>query len=118
MKKYAAITVSAKARYEDGGREEALYRAAGVMEDLPAGYRVIYDEPEESGMAGTETVLVISPRRVELSHTGAVRSHLVFAEGETHTSAYETPYGTLPLSVYTAALRQRLLLRHQRKPFW
>ena len=107
MRQKAVITVSAKARYDNGDREEMLYTATGAAEHTPDGYRIEYAEPEQSGMAGTETTLLLSPRRVELSRRGAVQLRLLFAPGESCSSDYETPCGMFRITVTTASLRVR-----------
>ena len=107
MKRKVWITVSAKARYEDGKKEKTLYTAAGTMEDIPMGWRFTYAEPEESGMAGTATLVEVAGRSVELIRLGTVRNHLSFSPGQAFESLYETPYGKMNMEVHTGSVRSR-----------
>ena len=102
------IFVSAAVHYADGSGDKTRVAAAGSMENDGALWRICYAEPEDGGMAGTETVLSVSPQRMELTRTGAVRLHLVFVPGETYASVYETPYGTFDAVAHTQALRVRM----------
>ena len=108
MKRQAIITVSAKTRYEGEESEKTVYTVGGTLEDTPDGWRVTYAEPEEAGMAGTETQMDILSGRVELTRAGAVRARFVFAPDRPFHSVYETPYGNLNAAVYTRSLRVRL----------
>ena len=110
MKRKAVITVSAKTRYADAKREKSIYTVSGTMEETAAGWQLVYAEPAESGMAGTLTVLDISPGRVVLTRSGAVTHNFIFSQGDTFSTVYETPYGRLNTEIHTGALRARLNL--------
>lgn len=99
MKQDVTITVR-------GG--ETTYTAPGTMEETPSGWRLAYDEPADNGMAGTSTALAVSDGRAVLTRVGAVRCEMVFAQGETHASVYETPFGKSTVEVRTQTLRARL----------
>ena len=88
--------------------KDASYTVRGVWETTEDGFRLAYDEPAEYGMAGVTTELALAEGRAALMRTGAVRSEFRFAEGERHSSVYETPHGSFPAEVETRALRARL----------
>ncbi|MBE6910249.1 MAG: DUF1934 domain-containing protein [Ruminococcaceae bacterium] len=108
MEHNATITVRAEARREDGECERIAYTVPGAFEQTAAGWAVVYAEPEESGMAGTQTRLDVASGRAELTRAGAVSSRMVFSPGSAFTSLYETPYGRLRASVRAASLRARV----------
>ena len=67
-----------------------------------------YEEGADSGMAGVRTTLRIAPGQITLLRKGPWRCRMVFQEGETHEGLYETPYGALPMRLYTRRLRAQL----------
>ena len=85
----------------------AAYTARGVWEKVEDGWRLAYDEPEETGMGGVATALTLSEQCAVLRRTGAVRCELRFAVGAPHSSWYETPHGSFPAEVVTHALRAK-----------
>lgn len=107
MKRNALITVSAKARYTGAGREKTIYTVNGTMEEAGAGWRVSYAEPEDSGMAGTVTMLDITRKSVELTRAGSVHHYLIFTQGLPFSSVYETPQGKFNTEIHTGSLRAR-----------
>ena len=99
MERRATITIRGK---------DASYTARGVWASAKNGWRLVYDEPAEHGMAGVTTALALSERCAVLTRTGAVRSEFRFAEGERHSSVYETAHGSFPAEVATHSLRAKL----------
>lgn len=62
-------------------------------------YFAVYDESEISGMKGTQTTLKIGENNISIIRKGTTTSNLFFKEGTNHVSLYDTPYGTLEVSV-------------------
>lgn len=105
MRRNVRITVAARTRWEDGAEERESYTVPGVLEAAGGGWRVIYTE---RGAGDTETALAFSAGCVEWTRSGAVRSRLRFAPGESCASVYETPWGSFPLEARTDFLFVRL----------
>ena len=82
--------------------------SAGTLEQTEGGYTISYQESELTGLEGTTTVLQVSEGQVTLLRQGGVNSVMVFEEGRQHVSVYETPEGTLAISVNTQRLRSAL----------
>ena len=82
--------------------------SAGTFEQTTEGYTITYQESELTGLEGTTTVLQVSEGQVTLLRQGEVNSVMVFEEGRQHVSVYETPAGTLTISVNTRRLRSAL----------
>ncbi len=62
---------------------------------------VMYDEvhPEENKV--TKNTVKIYDGTYEVIKKGLTNTHLFFQEGKTHTTMYETPFGSLVLDVFT-----------------
>lgn len=82
--------------------------SAGTLEQTEEGYTITYQESELTGLEGTTTVLRVSKGQVTLLRQGEINSVMVFEEGRQHVSVYETPEGTLAISVNTQRLRSAL----------
>lgn len=82
--------------------------SAGTFEQTAEGYTITYQESELTGLEGTTTVLQVAEGQVTLLRQGEVNSVMVFEEGRQHVSVYETPAGTLTISVNTRRLRSAL----------
>ena len=107
MKRNVWLTVHGEQQYEGMAPDSAEQRLRGTIEETPDGVRIVYEEPGADGADATRTRLDMSADSVTLTRTGEVRSEMVFRPGESHTSYYATPYGTLPVTVETESARWR-----------
>ena len=96
------ITVRGEQEYENGERDHTDLTADGVLADTPEGWALSYDEQ------GTRTAFLIGAQRVVLRRSGTLKSEMTFEVGKTHTTVYELPFGTLPMTVSTDSIRQKL----------
>ena len=71
----------------------------GTMTFRDRGWDISYEESALTGMEGVTTTFRVTPGRVELNRTGALRSQMVFQEGVSHDSLYDMPFGALMLTV-------------------
>lgn len=95
------ITVSSR-KDDTGGEPEILQFVTGgsyAMEGTNA--VIVYAESAVTGMEGTTTTLKASPDSVILIRSGKLASMLIFEEGKTHTTDYETDYGAIHIGVAT-----------------
>ena len=67
-----------------------------------------YEDSAATGFEGCETVLNINENGVSMERTGAISSQLVLETGKKHMCHYMTPYGDLPLGVYTEDIKDNL----------
>ena len=102
MKYEVFLTVRGEQEYDGGETDKIELTADGTLEDTADGWVLSYDEQE------THTAFLIGARRTVLRRSGTVKSEMIFEEGETHTSVYELPYGTLTLATDTDSIRQKL----------
>lgn len=62
-------------------------------------YYIVYKETQITGMDGTTTTIKISEDTVSLIRFGSVCSKMIFKEGYSHASTYDTIYGSLDINV-------------------
>ena len=87
----------------DGERDSLVQQVEGRLTQEDGGWLLTYAQ-EEQGLT-TLTSLSLSGEKAVLRRSGAVGSQMVFQEGQAHSSLYETPYGSLPMSLHTQQLR-------------
>ena len=83
----------------DGHPEEVELITQGDFYKEGDTYFAVYDESEISGMKGTKTTLKIGCDNMSIIRKGTTTSNLFFQEGTNNVSLYNTPYGTLEVSV-------------------
>lgn len=90
------------------GKETMTQRTEGRLCRDGAGWLLSYREGEDSGLGETRTTLRLEEDRATLTRSGELTAHMVFQVGRPHTSLYETPYGKLPMTIRTLALKTDL----------
>jgi uncharacterized beta-barrel protein YwiB (DUF1934 family) len=93
----------------DGMDEDGMELVTqGTLSDHPDGYVIAYAESELTGLEGTQTTLEIGPNCVTLLRTGQICAQMVFEQGRTHRSLYDTPYGSMEIGIRTRQLRSTM----------
>lgn len=87
----------------DGDAQTTELVADGALLQTASGVRVTYSHGENGAYLRT-TVETVGSREVRVRHSGDVRSELVFEAGAAHETPYETPYGVLPLRIFTESV--------------
>lgn len=83
----------------------------GRMTEKNNKFYAFYEEPEESGLAGTKTTIKWDYDRVIILRSGTVDCRQEFAMGLVSESIYQTPHLALPsgrrpsIYMFTAAIR-------------
>lgn len=98
------ITIQSRQCFADLKEDWVEQVAPGCLEQGPGGYILTYLEGESSGLGGTRTTLELEKGKITLTRAGEYHSQMVFEEGASHVSDYQTPYGTLPLEILTQRL--------------
>lgn len=62
---------------------------------------IIYDEVQSDETGITKNTVKVCKGHYEVIKHGVTNTHLIFEEGKSHTTLYETPYGSLCMDVYT-----------------
>ena len=102
------ISIKSNQIYDEREPDFIELISAGTLEQTEEGYTITYQESELTGLEGTTTVLQVSEGQVTLLRQGEVNSVMVFEEGRQHVSVYETPAGTLAITINTRRLRSEL----------
>lgn len=71
----------------------------GELSYREGGWDVCYQESELTGLAGVTTTFRVEPGKVTLTRTGNLHSQMIFEEGVSHDSLYETGFGALMITV-------------------
>ena len=87
-------------QYFDGIDPDATeLMTEGTMTLTENGMVLAYEETALTGMEGTTTSFQIQGPQVILTRSGTVNSQMVFEEGVSHDSLYETDFGALMITV-------------------
>ena len=98
MKKEVNIVIGTESIGETGETDHISLTTQGTLFKKDGLFYISYNEnPEEFGK--TLTTIKIKNDRVELIRTGNVSSKLVFLKNRPFKSSYNTPYGSLPLTL-------------------
>ncbi len=94
-------------READGQKEESTVLENGELTTTEQGHRITYCNTAE-GMEDVLSTLMVSPRRVVIENSGAMRSCLTVELGKTHRCEYDTGYGLLTLETAARQIDNRL----------
>lgn len=108
MRENVVISIISYQMYDEQESDRIELMSAGTLEQTEEGYILSYEESELTGLEGTTTVLRVEPGQVTLLRQGEVNSVMVFEEGRQHVSVYDTPEGSLTVSIHTRRLRSDL----------
>lgn len=65
---------------------------------------VIFEEEQEGFSEKVKTMIKFTHKNVAITKTGLLRSHMVFEQGMSHETDYNTPYGMMKMVVDTSSL--------------
>lgn len=108
MEQQVTVTVLGEQRYEGVEPERTKLVTDGTLEILSDGYRVFYEEPQGSDLAGTKTTLEVFGDYAVLVRDGQIRSVLRFEVGHPHTSLYEMSVGSLTVEIHTTSFENKM----------
>ena len=99
MKQKVMLHICGKQHYEGQDPDVIELVTAGTMEKCDDGWEICYEESEMTGLAGVTTIFRREKGKVTLSRKGKLQSQMVFQEGMTHDSLYQSEFGALLISV-------------------
>ena len=108
MEKDIIIEVCGLQNYDDQEPDGVELVTEGTYAEKDDGIYISYEESEMTGMECTTTTMKIEDERVSIVRAGAVRSHMVFEEGQKHLSYYDTPYGSLTIGVRARSISKKI----------
>lgn len=88
----------------DGTVEENKSKATGEAYYKNDMWYVTFTEQDEEGKE-TKSLLKVAEDKVELTRKGQVSTKLVFEKGKKYSTTYDTPFGSMLLSVETSVFR-------------
>ena len=81
------------------------YRVSGIMKKTKEGYRIEY---REEGDVFFTTIDTFADDTVSLNRVGPINTHMVFADGKTHTCICNTGFYPLHMRIRTKSLDNSL----------
>lgn len=86
----------------DGNNECTLTKVLAVMEIRKFDYRLVYIEKlSEDGKSTANAEMLISKQGMRIKRQGALTSDFLYENALVHHTTYQTPYGTLPITITT-----------------
>lgn len=91
------------------GETKALeFISIGQAEEKGENLKISYEESEVTGLTNTKTIIELFKDSkkdcVSITREGEFKSHLVFSLDKSHSTFYETPYGTFDIVIETKKL--------------
>ena len=106
------VLLSIQGRQSYAGQEPDTIELVteGTLEETEDGWKLCYEESDLTGLQGVSTTFQIAGNTVTLTRTGKLNSQMVFREGVTHDSLYQTEFGALMLTVCATRVESNLTL--------
>ena len=93
------LSIRGRQSYRSQEPETIELVSEGELTYRDGGWDVCYQESELTGLAGVTTTFRVEPGKVTLTRTGRLHSKMVFEEGVSHDSLYQTEFGALMITV-------------------
>lgn len=103
MTKDVIVTIDGRQLGEEDGVISTT--ASGIYHQRGNKHFVYYDEKAEDGEGITKNTIKITPNQIEIIKKGINSSHMIFHVKETTDTCYQTPYGSLLLTIQTLELQ-------------
>lgn len=108
----ALFTILGMQRDCDGEENRVELMTQGTVERQENGILLRYEESEATGMAGSRTQLTLGCGSVDMQREGEYGMKLHFERGKQFYSRYETPYGSMGLSVLSREVSHRFTAKN------
>ena len=99
MKRNVMLSIRGTQNYMDQDPDVIELVTEGTLKKTEEGWKLLYQESSLTGMEGVTTCFDITPEKLVLTRTGALKSRMEFQKGIVHDSLYEMPFGALLLRV-------------------
>ena len=99
MSRGVILSIQGRQSYRGQEPDAIELVSEGELSYRDGGWDVCYQESELTGLAGVTTTFRVEPGKVTLTRTGSLHSQMVFEEGVSHDSLYETDFGALMITV-------------------
>ena len=96
------LRVVSRMTEDDGGTHEIKCARRGVLREQDGGVALDYEDEQDGERARIE--LWSDARGARMTRRGMTSAVLAFTPGEKTSGVYRTPYGEIPVAVYTHGL--------------
>ena len=101
MSRGVILSIQGRQSYRGQEPDSIELVSEGELSYRDGGWDVCYQESELTGLAGVTTTFRVEPGKVTLTRTGRLHLKMVFEEGVSHDSLYQTEFGALMITVKT-----------------
>lgn len=108
MKKTVMLSITGRQTYADQEPDVIELVTEGTLEKVGDSWRIFYEESALTGLQGVNTEFLITDKTVTLTRTGKLNSQMVFNEGVSHDSLYQTEFGAMMLTVCATRVEANL----------
>lgn len=98
------VLVNIEGRQPDLVEESVKSSASGIYHLCNGKHYIQFDEISDGGKNVVHNTLKITNTQMDVTKKGALNSQMVFKEQEGTISSYQTPYGVMPLQIFTSLL--------------
>lgn len=99
MKREVMISLRGKQNYLDQDPDVIELVTEGSLDYQGNSWEVCYDESSLTGMEGVTTCFRYEDERIILTRSGKLHSQMIFREGVSHDSLYQSEFGALLVTV-------------------
>lgn len=99
MKQRVMLSIRGRQTYAEQEPDVIELVTEGTMELRNGGWEICYEESQLTGLGGVTTTFRVTPGQVVLDRRGKLRSQMVFRQGQTHESLYQSEFGALMIAV-------------------
>ena len=104
MKRKVMLSIQGRQAYKDQEPDTIELVTEGTMEFRDGGWDICYEESELTGLRGVMTTFRVEPGTVILTRTGALKSQMIFRQGQPHDSLYQMDFGALMITVCATSI--------------
>ena len=104
MHKNVSLTLTGRQRSEGAEETVTELRVTARYIKRNDSHYFLYEEMSEESGAVIQNTLKLKGGVLELVKRGAVSTRMVFDAGKEYLTSYSTPYGSLPMELYTEKL--------------
>lgn len=99
MKRDVMISLRGKQNYLDQDPDVIELVTEGILNFRADGWELHYDESSLTGMEGVTTSFLYEDGQIILTRSGKLHSQMIFREGVSHDSLYQSEFGALLVTV-------------------
>jgi len=93
------LSIRGKQTYMDQDPEIIELVTEGTLEETSAGWELLYQESNLTGLEGVTTSFLVQQDKIVLTRTGKLNSQMVFVLDQPHESLYQMEFGALLITV-------------------